>query len=270
MKRATVFAAFLSFFLLLSGIAPVQGQQVQVLTVYGSTTCISSFLEPGTAELEKATGIRMRTVGVGTGQGLFALLQGLTEVSAASEDLQATIESAKKYATAKKGAIGIPGNLQYHKIADDEVVAIVNKDNPVQTLTWQQLKGINAGTIKSWKEIGGPDWPIKVVTSHEGSATRLFFQKLVMESAPYAPDAVTVWTTEKEIAEVSEDRAAIGAVSVTFHANGPLNTKAVSTSRIVRPLGLITRGDPSPKVRKVIEFFRTGQGRKFVQSGAGK
>jgi len=237
--------------------------QVQTLTIYGSTTCISRFLGPGASELEKKEKIRVRTVGVGTGQGLFALLQGLTEVSAASESLNEAIESAKQYAASKKGAVGIPASLQFHKIADDEVVVIVHKDNPARTLTWQQLKAINTGSIKNWKEVGGPDLPIKVVTSHEGSATRMFFQKRVMENAPYTPLAKTVWTTEKEIMEVSSERGAIGAVSVTFYEKGPQNTKAIGTSRIVRPLGLITRGQPTPTARKVIDFFSIGEGRKY-------
>jgi phosphate transport system substrate-binding protein len=240
-------------------------QPKQVITIYGSTTCISRFLEPGARDLEKMKNIRIRTVGVGTGQGLFALMQGRTEVSAASEDLQAAIESAKKYAEQKGMPLRVYSGLQFHKIADDEVVVIVHKDNPVSSLTWKQLKAINTGTIKNWKEVGGPDLPVKVVTSHEGGATRLFFLKLVMENAPYAADATTVWTTEKEIQEVVRDRGGIGAVSITFHARAPESTKIIATQRIVRPLGLITSGKPSPKVQKVIDFFTSGDGRKYTQ-----
>lgn len=241
----------------------------EVLVVYGSTTCISRFLEPGAAELEKATNIQIRTVGVGTGQGLFALLQGQAKVSAASEDLQGAIESTKKYAATKNVSISKFDYLQYHKIADDEVVVIVHKDNPVKSLTWKQLKAVNTGAVKNWKGVGGPDLPIKVVTSHAGSATRLFFQKLVMENAAYSEQATTVWTTEKEIEEVSMDKGAIGAVSVTFHVKMPRDTIRISTDRIVRPLGLITFGKPTQKVQKVIDFFTIGEGRKFVQ-GTGK
>jgi phosphate transport system substrate-binding protein len=264
MKKRGVFTGLICCSLVLLSAAAVFGQS-QIITIYGSTTCISRFLGPGAADFERATNFRLRTIGVGTGQGLFALMQGLTEVSAASEDLPSAIESAKKYATSKKGAIGIPDNLQFHKIADDEVVVIVNKDNPVQSLTWRQLKAINTGAIKNWKEVGGPDWPIKVITSHDGSATRLFFQKVVMENASYTLQATIVWTTEKEIQEVSQDKTAIGAVSVTFLAKTPMNTKRITTERIVRPLGLITRGNPALKVQKVIDFFTTGQGRKYAQ-----
>ena len=237
----------------------------RVLTIYGSTTCISRFLDPGVADFEKATKSAYRTVGVGTGQGLFALLTGLTEVSAASEELNEAVESAKQYAASKKRTLNVPLNLQYHKIAEDEVVVIVYKDNPVPGLTWKQLKAINSGAIKNWKEVGGPDLHIKVITSHDGSATRKFFQKRVMDGATYIANAVTVWTTEEEIKEVSMDRGAIGAVSITFHSRSPQNTRRLTTDRIVRPLGLITWGPPSPKVYEVIEFFTLGEGRKYVR-----
>lgn len=237
----------------------------KVLTIYGSTTCISRFLDPGIADFEKTTKSTYRTVGVGTGQGLFALLTGLTDVSAASEELSEAIESAKQFAASKKRTLNVPANLQYHKIAEDEVVVIVYKDNPASGLTWKQLRAINTGAIKNWKEVGGPDMPIKVVTSHAGSATRKFFQTRVMDGAAYVSSAVTVWTTEDEIREVSMDRGAIGAVSITFHARSPQNTKRLTTDRIFRPLGLITLGPPSPRVYEVIDFFTLGAGRKYVQ-----
>jgi len=262
MKNRFLASAFLCFFPLFFQVSSVFAE---VLVVYGSTTCISRFLEPGAADLEKATNIQVRTVGVGTGQGLFGLLQGQAKVSAASEDLQAAIESAKKFAVSKNVSLSGFEYLQYHQITDDEVVVIAHKDNPVKSLTWKQLKAINTGEIKNWKEVGGSNLPIKVVTSHSGSATRLFFQKLVMGNAAYSEQAMTVWTTEKEIAEVSADKGAIGAVSVTFHAKAPQNTSRISTTRIVRPLGLITYGKPSQTIQKVIDYFTIGEGRKFGQ-----
>ncbi len=153
---------------------------------------------------------------------------------------------------------------------DDEVIVIVHKYSPVTHLTWKQLKGLNTGAIKNWKEVGGPDLPVKVVTSHSGSATRLFFQKTVMEGAPYAPGAITVWPTAREIEEVSANKGAIGAVSLVFYVKFPQNTKAVSTERIIRPLGLITRGEPSEKVQKVISFFTKGTGQKYTQRPKGR
>ncbi|RMG72877.1 MAG: phosphate ABC transporter substrate-binding protein, partial [Nitrospirae bacterium] len=58
------------------------------LQVWGSTTCQKRFLEPGAKAFKKATGIDLKVVGVGTGNGLIALIEGKTKVSAASEDLE--------------------------------------------------------------------------------------------------------------------------------------------------------------------------------------
>jgi phosphate transport system substrate-binding protein len=81
------------------------------LTVWGSTTCQKRFLEPNADALKKATGIELKVNGVGTGEGLLALLDGKTEVAAASEDLDLAIESAKKL---RKNVV-IPKNFTYHK-----------------------------------------------------------------------------------------------------------------------------------------------------------
>ena len=218
------------------------------LKIWGSTTCQKRFLEPGAKALEQATGVRIKVLGVGTGKGLIGLIQGKCRVSAASEDLEGAIKSAKKAARKAGKTIEIPDNLVYHELFRDTIVPIVHKDNPIDSLTWEQLKAINTGKIRNWKELGGPDWPIRVVTSHAGSATRAVFQKLVMDKEEYVADAVKVKSTRDEINEVSKYKGAIGAVSEGFFLQNPGKTKVVKTDPISRPLGLITLGDPDPDV----------------------
>ena len=50
--------------------------------------------------------------------------------------------------------------LEQKAIGRDALVFIVNEDNPVQSLTLQQLKDIYAGTITNWKDVGGKDQEI--------------------------------------------------------------------------------------------------------------
>jgi phosphate transport system substrate-binding protein len=56
----------------------------------------------------------------------------------------------------------------------------------------------------------------------------------------------------------------IGAVSRGFFNLNPGNTKIVKADKISRPLGLITIGDPSPDVQKIIDFFRSAEGKKYI------
>lgn len=233
--------------------------------VWGSTTCQKRFLEPGNDALKAATGIDVKVVGVGTGKGLLALLKGKAAASAASEDLDGAIGSAKKAAAKSGKSMDFPSDLVYHEIARDTIVPIVHKDNPVSSLTWAQLKDLNTGKIKNWSEVGGPNLPVQIITSHAGSATRSVFQKMVMKKEDYVADAIKVRSTRKEINEVSKHKGAIGAVSEGFFRLNPGQSKIVQTNSISRPLGLITRGEPSVAIKQVIDFYRSEDGKQYIK-----
>lgn len=235
------------------------------VALWGSTTCQKRFLEPGAEALKQATGVEIKVFGVGTGKGMLALFDGKTNVAISSNTLEASVKSAQKVLKKEgKAEIAVPENLQFHTITQDIIVPIVHVDNPVNSLTWQQLAELNTGKVTNWKEVGGTDLPVKVITSHAGSSTKAVFQKMVMKKADYAADALEVKSTRLEINEVSKDTGGIGAVSAGFHSLNPGKTKIVQSDEIKRPLGLITIGDPSPEVQKVIDFFRSDEGKKYI------
>jgi phosphate transport system substrate-binding protein len=63
-------------------------------------------------------------------------------------------------------------------------VFIVNEDNPVQSLTLQQLKDIYAGTITNWKDVGGKDQEIIAFQRRADSGSQTLFQKLLIQGGP--------------------------------------------------------------------------------------
>jgi phosphate transport system substrate-binding protein len=256
--RSAVLALSLCFL----SITTVSAAQI---AVWGSTTCQKRFLEPGAEAFNQATGDTVKAYGVGTGKGLLALLQGKAKVSAASEDLSGALKSAQKVAAKNGQQLQVPGNLVYHEIARDIIVPIVHKSNPITSLTWQQLADLNTGKVENWKEIGGPDLPVVVITSHTGSATRAVFQKQVMKKADYVATAKTVQSTRLEIQQVTNDPGAIGAVSKAFYEQNSAGVHPVQTDEISRPLGLITIGQPTPEVQSLIDFFKSPEGQKFIQ-----
>ena len=235
------------------------------VALWGSTTCQKRFLEPGAKALKEATGVNIKVFGVGTGKGMIALLDGKTNVAITSNNMEGTLKSAQKVRKkAGKPAVEIPDNLQFHEITIDIIVPIVNKANPVESLTWAQLAGLNTGTITNWKEVGGNDVPVQVVTSHTGSSTKAVFQKQVMKKAAYAAKAIEVKSTRLEINEVSKAIGGVGAVSAGFFNLNPGKTKLVKTDTVSRPLALVTIGDPAPEVQKIIDFFRSAEGKKYI------
>ena len=61
---------------------------------------------------------------------------------------------------------------------------IVNEDNPVQSLTRQQLKDIYAGAITNWKDVGGKDQEIIAFQRRADSGSQTLFQKLLIQGGP--------------------------------------------------------------------------------------
>lgn len=240
----------------LSGVAAAE-----TVRLNGSTTVQKRIMEPGKEALKKATGIEVVLVGNGTGNGLEDLVGGKCDAAMASEELADAVHSMKD-ASGKAAT----GDLKPNVITDDVIKVIVNPSNTVSKLSKEQLKGLHNGEIDNWSKVGGPDLPVIVITSHLGSATRKVFQKTIMDGTAYVASALEAETTRKEIDNVNQFPEGIGAVSIGF-INLPGNkekVKVVETPTISRPLMLITKGDPSPAVKKVLDFFR-GEGKKYIK-----
>ena len=57
----------------------------------------------------------------------------------------------------------------------------MNEENPVKSLTRQQLKDIYAGKITNWKEVGGDDLDIVAFQRSEDSGSQTLFKKLLIQ-----------------------------------------------------------------------------------------
>ncbi len=79
--------------------------------------------------------------------------------------------------------------FSYQTILNGGFVFFVNKDNPVDSLTVEQLQGIYSGKITNWKEVGGDDVPIVAYQRNEGSGsqTGLYRYVLPKEKVAEAP-----------------------------------------------------------------------------------
>lgn len=63
--------------------------------------------------------------------------------------------------------------------AVDGLVFLVNADNPVDSLTTEQIQKIYTGEITNWSELGGADAEIAVFGREAGSGTRGAFEEIV-------------------------------------------------------------------------------------------
>lgn len=254
MRRGTVVALGVAIGIDLASFA-VWSAPETTLEIAGGTTPWSQAIAPRLLEL-KAMGVELRFRGIGTGRGMLALIEGKTPVAAVGDTLEDAVSAAVKAARAENRVIAIPPNLTYTRIGDDEQVVIVHKSNPVAELSKAQLKEVATGRITNWKQVGGPDLPIKVVVTEPSLAPGQFFRKTVMDGEEYVQGAIEVRSPREVITLVSRHPGAIGAAADVHMKEAPADARIVKAPAIKRPLGLITIGQPEGLAKKVADLLK--------------
>ncbi len=235
--------------------------QAQVVEVAGSSTVAKSIVEPSQAKLREATGIELKMLSVGTGKGMQMLFDGKVKVAAVSASLDEAVDDAKK-----AGASATPAGLKLHTLLTDQLVPIVHNDNPVKELSREQLRGLLSGKLQNWKEVGGPDLAVLVVTSATGSGTRGVIEKQLLAGQAFASTAKELRTSAAELSEVAREKGAIGYVGSGTAESAKGKIKEIKAPTLSRPLGLVTVGEPSPEVRKVLDYLQSTEAKKqFLQ-----
>lgn len=230
--------------------------QAKELTLAGSTTVQKRIMEPAASAIEAATGTKVIVRGINSGKGFKELMAGKVPASLSSNPLSALL---------KEENLPDDGTYKEHVLFYDVIVPIVHLSNSVSELNWPQLSDINTGKITNWKEVGGIDQKIVVVTSQPTAATREVFQAMVMKKGEYVNTARAVNSTREEIDLVEKLKGGIGAVSEGFVLLNPGKVKVVKTAKVSRPLSIITKGNPSPEVKGLIDFLNTPAAKKLFK-----
>lgn len=164
-----------------------------------------------------------------------------------------------------------------HVVAFDGLAVIVNPKNPVKALSMQQISDIYTGKISNWKELGGEDAKIVIVSRDTNSGTYETFNELVLKKAPVAKDAEYVGANGQARTRVNTTKNAIAYVGLgfaddsvkTLSVNGILpNAKSVSSGKypIARPLFMFTDGYPKmgSDVYNFVTIHLSKEGREIV------
>ena len=72
-------------------------------------------------------------------------------------------------------------------IGDEAFVFFTHKDNPVDSLTIEQVKGIYSGEITNWKEVGGKNVPIKAYQRNSGSGSQSMMERFMGDTPLMTP-----------------------------------------------------------------------------------
>ena len=108
--------------------------------------------------------------------------------------------------------------LEIKPVCRDAFVFITHKDNPVDSLTVEQIRGIYSGKITNWREVGGEDCPIVPFQRDQNSGSQTTMEKQVMQGmAMVKPEAVQIAQDMGDLIDsVAEYRNGAGSIGYTF------------------------------------------------------
>ena len=171
--------------------------------------------------------------------------------------------------------------LEQKPIGRDALVFIVNENNPVKSLTRQQLKDIYAGKITNWKQVGGDDRKIVVYSRETSSGTYEFFKENLLKNKNYMAGSLSMPATGAIIQSVSQTKGAIGYVGLAYvsprtktlsvsydgsHYAAPTVENATNkTYPIVRPLYYYYNVKNKEQVAPLINFILSPEGQEIIK-----
>lgn len=225
------------------------------LTVTGSSTVAPLMSEIAQRFEAEHLGVRIDVQTGGSSRGVIDTQRGTADIGMVSRELLDT-ERAE---------------LRSHAIARDGIGVIVHADNPVESLSDEQIRRIFTGRLTSWHEVSAGDRAITVVNKADGRATLdAFSDHYGLRSADVRPDVV-IGENQHGIKTVASDRGAIGYVSLGAAeveiargasirvlpiggADGTLANLRAGTYPLSRPLILVTQRNKTPLVDAFTAF----------------
>lgn len=278
MHTTKFYIVLITLFIFVSCSKP-QGENVNVgMQIKGSDTIVN-LVQVWAEKFSQINNVaNVGVTGGGTGTGFAALLNNTCDIAMASRQVEENeVNLAKKQnITYKEFIVGLDG-----------LAVLINKDNPVNNLTMEQLRDIFMAKITNWQEVGGENRPIVLLSRESNSGTHMFFKEQVIRLAnknskdEFSPKSLLMPSSQAIVDEIYQNPNAIGYAGIGFMNN---QTKTVSISAkdsteffeptienvmhgkypISRPLYLYTNGEPKGLVKDFIDYALSEEGQKVV------
>lgn len=244
----------------------------------GSDTIVNLALAWAELYQSKHPEVRISVTGGGSGTGIAALINGTVDIANASRK----IKDEEIGEAQSRGAQPVE-----FIVARDAIAIIVNKSNPVNELTLQQISDIYSGKLTNWSEVGGDDRPIVKLSRETNSGTHVYFLEVVLrmgnseDKTLFSTDTLLLPSSEGITSEVRENPNAIGydglgyvtpdlkVIAVAKDVSGGYIIPSAETVNdglypIARDLYMYTSGEPTGGVKDYLDWILSPEAQEVV------
>jgi phosphate transport system substrate-binding protein len=245
----------------------------------GSDTMVNLALAWAEAYGQLHPEVQIAVTGGGSGTGIAALINGTVDMANASRQI-------KPEERAQAEANGVQP-VEF-VVAGDAIAVVVHPSNPVDRLTIPQLSDVFSGKIINWREVGGEDRPIVLLSRESNSGTHVFFLEHVVRQEQednhtlFSPDTLLMPSSEGISAEIRQNPNAVGydglgyvtpdqkVVAVASTSDGPYVMPTVETVKsgsypIARNLYIYTAGEPEGAILAYLDWIMGLEGQAIVR-----
>lgn len=245
-------------------VSMVSGAFAADLSVKGSTTVLPIMQKAVEAYQKANPSTAISVSGGGSGNGIKAIIDGTTDIAMASRFMK---DKEVKLAM-EKSVYPVP-----FAVGIDALVPVVHPTNPVQNITRAELKAIYKGEIKNWKEVGGPDKRIVVISRDTSSGTYETWEGKIMNKERVFAGALLQASNGAVVQAVSKNKYAIGYIGYGYldsstkaltvdGIEGNPETASSGKYPVARYLYIFTNGWPTGETAKFVMYLlnpRQGQ-----------
>lgn len=253
MNNTVVKYSFNRFLLALAvaGLAGIGAARSDTLILQGSTTFATAVAQPFASAVEAQTGHRLEIIPNKSNLGLQALFEHKADLAMISTTLEREVEIIRK------SDPGLPfQKLKAFEITRTNAALVIHPDNPVRNARLQDIAKILTGEIFNWKQLGGPDLPIRVVAVREGGGVLASVEARLLGAAHIsAPDVIRVQVGTQIVRVVAQEPRAIGITQLAIVKSSSA-VEMITDQRIEQVLSLVSLDHPSPGAIAIIEAFR--------------
>lgn len=237
------------------------------VVIKGSTTVLP-ITQKAAEAFRKIDKVSITIEGSGSGNGIKAILDGTCDIANSSRAMK-----EKELKSAEEKGI----KIKEYAVALDMIVPVVHPSNPVKNLTLNQLKAIYDGSISNWKQVGGKDEAIVVISRDTSSGTYEVWSERVMNKSDVRKDALLQASNGAIVSAVAGNPRAIGYVGYgyitdtikTLSVNGVEGTIPNAKSSkypVSRELYKYVNEEKfSPEAQKFMDFVMGPEGQKLVK-----
>ena len=243
------------------------------IQIKGSDTMVNLVQAWAEYFIEAAPGSFVAVTGGGSGTGIAALLNGTCNIAMCSRKMKGReIELAREKGIEPKE----------RTVALDGLAVVVHPSNIVEELTIGQLCDIFTGKVTNWKDVGGKEGEIVILSREVNSGTYVYFKEHVLAKKEYSGAALLMPSSQAVADEVAQNPNAIGyygmgyispeqkALKVAKDENSPFAAPTPDNVtnghyHISRPLLMYTNGEPAGQIKKFLDFALSKEGQEIVK-----